>query len=298
MKSEFAKSINDTYTLSNGTKIPCLGFGTWIPNPEEAEEVITNALEAGYRLFDTASQYVSERSLGRVLRNSGLKRDEYFVSSKAWMDEMGYEETTKAIDRSLERLGMDYLDLYFVHWPRQPKGQPGFENWKELDIETWKALEDAHDAGKIKNLGISNFLPHHIENLLPHCRILPVINQLEMHTLCMQEYTLDYCRKLNIQIEASAPLGRTHAFENEFIQQLAAKYNVTIAQICVRYLLQRGILPLPKSTNRNRIFNNADVFNFEIEREDMLMLTCLPNTGWIGEHPDVAIPTVSCPRDQ
>lgn len=300
-------NITDTFTLSNGNKIPCLGFGTWIPDISQAERVINDALEAGYRLFDTASQYGSERTLGKVLKDNGVKRDEVFLSSKMWMDEMGYKETKEALERSMDRLQVDYLDMYLIHWPRHPENytywprypkEDGHANWKELDLETWRALEEAYEEGKIKNIGVSNFMPHHLENIVDNCRIRPVVNQMEMHTLYMQEYALEYCRKENIFVEASAPLGRMRAFENSFISAMAEKYHVTVAQLCIRYLLQRGLTPLPKSTNTQRIFNNADVFGFEIEHEDMHMLTCLPSNGGINEHPDVAIPNIPSPKDQ
>ena len=167
-------SIYDTYTLNNGVKIPCVAFGTYKAAQGDNVEILKTAIESGYRYFDTASFYGTEKYLGQAVRESGIPREEFFIASKMWKDEMGYEEAKEAFLRSLENLGMDYLDLYLIHWPR---GAEGDTDWKEKDLETWRALEELYEEGKIKGLGLSNFLPHHLSNILDHCKIKPLVDQ-------------------------------------------------------------------------------------------------------------------------
>lgn len=288
--------IRDCYTLNNGMKIPCIGYGTFKVQlgEETGTDVVKRAIKAGYRYFDTASLYETEADLGQAIIESGIPREEFFIVTKLWFDEMGYEMAKKACEASLKRLQMDYVDIYLIHWPRANETD---ENWRELDIETWKAMEELVDEGKTKAIGLSNFLPHHIENLLPHCRIKPVVNQLEIHPGYSQEATIAYCKEQEIQLQAWSPLGRSRILEDPYFQGLASKYQVSVAQICLRFVVQKGIIPLPKATTYERMLENQDVFAFEISAEDMWRMETMPQNLWLGEHPDFFIPKKSSKRE-
>ena len=266
----------DYYVLENGVKIPMIASGTY------KAEVIRAAIDVGYRCFDTASYYGTEPDLAEAIRGSGIPREEFFITSKLWKDEMGYDNAKAAFSRTLERLETDYLDLYLIHWPLP---EPGYKDWKALDMETWKALEDLYDEGKIRAIGLSNFLPHHVENILAGCRVKPMVDQLEFHPGYSQEAAVRYCQERNILVQAWSPLGRQRVFEEPLILSLAEKYHVSSAQICLRFAVQRGIMPLPKASSAERMKENLDVFSFVIEEEDMYRLETMPQTGWSGEHP-------------
>jgi diketogulonate reductase-like aldo/keto reductase len=289
------KSINDTYTLSNGLEIPCLGFGTYNPTGGDNVEIILTAMECGYRYFDTASLYGTERALGEAVKKSGIARGDLFIASKAWIDEMGYEEVKQAFERTLNRLQTDYLDLYLIHWPRSAEDDT---DWKGKGRETWRAMEELYEAGKIKGLGLSNFLPHHMDNILQNCKVKPVADQLELHPGYMQQAATAFCAENQVAVQAWSPLGRAKLLEAPLLLKMAAKYGKSPAQICLRYLLQKGMIPLVKATKAERMKQNADVFDFEIEKDDMWMLDCMPQTAWSGEHPDFAIPKVKSNFEQ
>lgn len=276
-------SFNDCYTLENGMKIPVLGFGTYKMGGSSDLEVLKGAIKAGYRYFDTASIYETERVLGQAIKESGIPREEFFIATKAWIDERGYREVQAAMDRSLQRLQMDYLDLYLIHWPR-PNDLTA--EWKDLDVETWKALEDLYKSKKVRAIGVSNFLPHHLNNLLERTSIIPMVNQLEFHPGYMQKAAVDFSQRLGIQVEAWSPIGRARVLQEPLLMELAEKYQVSVAQICIRFALQCGVLPLPKSSSGERMRQNLDVFGFNIEDDDMHQLMTLPQLGWSGEHPD------------
>ena len=277
------KSIYDCYTLSNGYKIPCMGYGTYKAVEKKNAEIIKSAIDAGYRYFDTASFYGTEEYLAEAIAMSGLPRKAFFITTKLWKDEMGYENAKEALEKSLKRLKTDYVDMYLIHWPL-PK--PGYKEWKQLDKETWRALEDLYEAGKARAIGLSNFLPHHIENILEDCRIAPMADQLEFHPGYRQEAAVQYCQQRNILVQAWSPIGRTRVLEETLIKELAEKYHVSAAQICLRYAVQRGVAPLPKSSSLERMKQNRDVFSFVLSTEDMYRLETMPQCGWSGEHPD------------
>lgn len=277
------KSIYDCYTLNNGVKIPCVAFGTFKAAQENNKKVIGTAIETGYRYFDTASYYGTETYLGEAIRDSGISRGEFFLTSKMWKDEMGYENTKRAFELSLENLGTDYLDLYLIHWPLP---SPDFQEWKQLDLETWRALEELYEEGRVRAIGLSNFLPHHIENILEHCKVRPMVNQIEFHPGYSQEAAVRYCQEQGIQVQAWSPLGRMRISEEPLILELAEKYQVSASQICLRYAIERDVIPLPKSSSPERMRQNQDLFNFKITKEDMYRLETLPQIGWSGEHPD------------
>lgn len=289
------KSVNDTFTLANGLQIPCMGFGTYNPGGGDDCKMILAAMEAGYRYFDTASLYETERALGAAVKESGMARGELFIASKVWIDEMGYEETKQAFDRTLNRLQMDYLDLYLIHWPRRMEGDT---DWKERDLDTWRAMEELYEAGKIKGLGLSNFLPHHLDNILENCKVMPLVDQLEIHPGYSQEAAVAYCKSKGVVAQAWSPLGRSALMENPFLLQMAAKYGKCTAQLCLRFLMQKDIVPIVKTSNPERMKQNMEIFDFEIAREDMSILECMPQNTWLGEHPDFCIPKVSSNFEQ
>lgn len=276
-------TIHDTYILNNGLKIPCVAFGTYKAAQGDNVEILKLAIESGYRYFDTASFYGTEKYLGQAIRESGIPREEFFITSKMWKDEMGYEGAKEAFSKSLGNLGTDYLDLYLIHWPLP---QPDHTEWKALDIETWRALEEFYEEGKVKAIGLSNFLPHHIDNLMENCRVKPMVNQIEFHPGYTQEAAVRYCQENDIQVQAWSPIGRGRVLEDELITELARKYGVSPAQVCLRYALQRNVIPLPKSSSAERMRQNQDLFSFEISKEDMQRIGSMPPVGWSGEHPD------------
>ena len=277
------ESIYDCFKLNNDMKIPCVGFGTYKAAEGNNGEVLKTAIEAGYRYFDTASFYQTEDFLGQAIRESNLPREDFFLVSKMWKDEMGYQQTKDALEKSLKRLGTDYLDIYLIHWPRP---SADCENWKELDLETWRAMEELQKEGKIRGLGLSNFLPHHIKNILENGTVKPVVNQLELHPGYMQQAAVQYCKEHGIQMQAWSPIGRRRILEDGLILELAGKYQVSPAQLCLRFLLQNDIIPLPKSSSMERMKQNMDLFHFEISEEDVSRLATMPQAGWSGEHPD------------
>ncbi|MBN2911526.1 MAG: aldo/keto reductase [Coprococcus sp.] len=277
------ESIYDCFKLNNDMKIPCVGFGTYKAAEENNVEILKTAIEAGYRYFDTASFYQTEDFVGQAIRESNLPREDFFLVSKMWKDEMGYQQTKDALEKSLKRLGTDYLDIYLIHWPRP---SADCENWKELDLETWRAMEELQKEGKIRGLGLSNFLPHHIKNILENGTVKPVVNQLELHPGYMQQAAVQYCKEHGIQMQAWSPIGRRRILEDGLILELAGKYQVSPAQLCLRFLLQNDIIPLPKSSSMERMKQNMDLFHFEISEEDVSRLATMPQAGWSGEHPD------------
>ncbi|MDD2971078.1 MAG: aldo/keto reductase [Lachnospiraceae bacterium] len=283
-------NYKDCYQLNNGLQIPCMGFGTYNAKDGDNREIIGTAIKAGYRYFDTASLYGTERDLGAAIRESGIPREEFFIVSKVWIDEMGYEEVKKAFAASLERLQMDYLDLYLIHWPRKSEDDT---EWKKRLTMTWLAMEELYDTGKVRGLGLSNFLPHHIEVLMHNAKIKPVVDQLEIHPGYSQEAAVAYCKANNIQVQAWSPIGRSALLTNPYMMSLAEKYHVSVAQLCLRFLIQKGIIPLPKASTMERMKQNQDVFGFDISEEDMWILTCMPQNLWLGEHPDFAVPTAT-----
>ncbi|MDO4622125.1 MAG: aldo/keto reductase [Eubacteriales bacterium] len=276
------------YPLSPDLVLPCIGFGTYKTNDNAScEAVIRRALDVGYRYFDTASIYETERPIGEALKKSGLSREEYMIASKVWIDEMGRGNTRAALERSLSRLQTDYLDLYLIHWPRRSALDP---DWKQVQIETWQEMEDMVREGKIRALGLSNFLPHHLDNILEHSTIKPVVDQLELHPGYSQEAAVSYCQQNGILLQAWSPLGRSDLMNHPFMLSLAEKYGRSVSQICIRFLVQRNIMPLVKATSLAHMQENVNIFDFALSREDMQMLSCMPQTTWRGEHPDFAIP--------
>ncbi len=280
------KSLTDTYKLHNGVTIPVVGFGTWqTPNDEVGYNAVLSALKIGYRHIDTAAIYGNEVSVGKAMKDSGIKREDVFLTSKVWNDDHGYEATLNAFEQSITRLGTDYLDLYLIHWPNPIKFR---DKWKEANAGTWKAMEELYEGGKIKAIGISNFFPHHIEALLESAKIVPMVNQIRLCPGDTKKETVNYCRQHDILIQAYSPLGTGKVFEVQELKDFAAKYDTTVAKLCLRWSLQKGFLPLPKSVTPKRIEANADIFDFNISDEDLQVISELEGCCGIGTNPDQA----------
>lgn len=272
----------NSYRLNNGIEIPCIGFGTYKATDGTGAERIREALKAGYRHFDTAAFYENETEIGEAVAAFKIPREELFLTSKVWKEDMGAEKTGKSFEASLKRLGTGYLDLFLIHWPR-----PDLEkDWKEPLAETWKVMEELYRAGKVKAIGVSNFMPHHLEALFRSADICPAVNQIEFHPGHTQETTVAYCQEKGILVQAWSPLGRKRVLEHPLLKELSETYGVSPAQLCIRYALQRGVLPLPKASSYERMKQNLDVFGFEISAEDMYRISSMPPAGWSGEHPD------------
>lgn len=285
MKNIYGSNKIEHYVLNNGVEIPAVAFGTYKAADGKSADVIRAAIGAGYRYFDTASFYGTETYLAEAIRESGISRGEFFIASKLWKDEMGYENVKSAFERTLNNLRTDYLDLYLIHWPLP---EPGYKEWRQLDKETWRAMEELYEAGKIRAIGLSNFLPHHIENILKDCRVRPAVDQIEYHPGYSQEAVVNYCRERGILVQAWSPIGRSRVLDEPLVKELAAKYGVSPAQICLKFAVQRNIIPLPKSSSEDRMRENLDLYSFELEQDDIWRLSTMPQTGWSGEHPDRA----------
>lgn len=273
--------------LNDGNRIPDIGFGTYKATSEDGYRVILDAIKAGYRLIDTAKIYENEECVGRAVKESGIPREEFYITTKLDRNMLGYDNARSEFEKSLERLGTDYVDLYLLHWPRADYGMPDFEDWKRLDIESWKALEELQAEGKIKSIGVSNFLPHHMENLLANTEVVPAVNQLELHPGYSQAYTCEYCKARGIVLEAWSPIGRGRLQENELLKSLAKKYNTSVPHLCLVYEHQEGVIVLPKTTSFERMKENMQLEDITISQEDMWRIRTMPQTGWGGEHPDM-----------
>lgn len=278
------KSLTDCFTLANGVDIPCIGFGTWqTPDGEVAVSSVLSAIEAGYRHIDTAQGYGNEESIGIAVRKSGVARKDLFITSKLANTEHGYEKTLAAFEGTMKKLAMDYIDLFLIHWPNPIAFR---SNWQEANAGSWKAFEELYKAGRIRSIGISNFHPRHIDALMQTAAIAPMVNQIRLCPGDTQDEVVDYCRARNILLEAYSPLGVGRIFDVPEMQALAKKYDKSIAQICIRWSLQRGYLPLPKSVTPSRIRENAEVFGFELEAADVQLIADLKGCVGYSSDPD------------
>lgn len=277
------KGPSDVFTLNNGSKIPCIGFGTWqTPDGETAVRVVKTALETGYRHIDTAAGYKNEAGVGEGVRASGIDREKIFVTSKVFNTDRGYQTTLNAFRKTMSELKLDYLDLYLIHWPAAANR---FPDWEKINLETWRAMTELYKAGEIRAIGVSNFKPHHLKALM-ETEVKPMVNQIEFHPGQMQEETVSFCRENNIVVEAWSPLGQGRMLNDPTLAEIAARYGKSTAQLCIRWCLQNNVLPLPKSVTESRIVQNAQVFDFEISEEDMKTINEMPYIGGSGHDPD------------
>lgn len=274
----------NSYTLSNNVSIPELGFGTWqTPNGDVAVSAVKKALEVGYRHIDTAQGYKNEDSVGQAIKESGIPREEIFLTTKLWNENHSYDLVLSSFEESLKKLQTDYIDLFLIHWPNPVKFR---DNWQSANAETWRAMEELYQAGKIKAIGVSNFLPHHFEELEKTATIFPMVNQIFLAPGELQKEVVSYCQEHNVLLEAYSPLGTGKIFDVPEMQELSDKYGKTIAQIAIRWSLQHGFLPLPKSVTPSRIEENLAVFDFELSDEDMQRIDQLDGVVGKATNPD------------
>ncbi|MGV3488203.1 MAG: aldo/keto reductase [Tuberibacillus sp.] len=270
------KSFTDTATLHNGVKMPWLGLGVYkMANDEEVINAVKSALEIGYRSIDTAALYQNEEGVGQAIRESGVPREDIFLTTKVWNSDQGYESTLQAFEDSRKRLGVDYVDLYLIHWPVAGKYK-----------DTWRAIEELYAAGKIKAIGVSNFHPHHLKDLMADAKIKPMVNQVELHPLLNQKELRDYCKAEGIQIEAWSPLARGRLLDHPVLKEISEKYGKSTAQVIIRWDLQHGVVTIPKSSKPERIKQNGDVFDFELSQDEMDRIDALNTNERTGANPD------------
>ncbi|WP_286231620.1 aldo/keto reductase [Neobacillus mesonae] len=269
-------SLTDTTTLHNGVKMPWFGLGVFkVQEGSEVIESVKAAIKNGYRSIDTAAVYKNEEGVGKGILESGVPREELFITSKVWNSDQGYESTLDAFETSLKKLGLDYLDLYLIHWPGKNKFK-----------ETWKALEKLYKDGRVRAIGVSNFKVHHLEELIKDCEIKPMVNQVEYHPHLTQKELLAFCQREGIQLEAWSPLKQGQILSDPVINQLAEKYGKSAAKIVLRWDLQSKVVTIPKSIKEQRIIENANIFDFELTAEEMQTIDGLNKDERVGPDPD------------
>jgi len=276
--------LTDTYSLNNGTKIPIVGFGTWqTPDGQVAYDSVLPALKAGYRHIDTAAAYGNEESVGKAIADSGVAREDLFVTTKLWNADHGYEATKAALATSLQKLGLDYVDLYLIHWPNPAAMRDNFE---QLTADTWKAMEELYASRKVRAIGVSNFRPKHLDVLLKTAKVVPAVNQIFLNPSDMEADVVAYNEAHGILSEAYSPLGTGKIFGIPELKTIADKYQKSVAQIVLRWSLQNGFLPLPKSVHADRIEQNTDLFDFELSPTDMETIDGMHGVAGLANDPD------------
>lgn len=275
---------NDVYKLANGVEIPCIGFGMWqTPDDRTGIDAVKSAIRAGYTHIDTAQAYGNEECVRIAIEECGADRSKLFITTKIWNNNHSYDLVMSSFEESLRKLGTDYVDLLLIHWPNPA---PFRSRWQEANAETWKAMEELYEAGKIRAIGISNFRKHHIDALLQTAKIKPMVNQIRLCPGETQDEVVEYSRAQGMILEAYSPLGTGKIFDVPQMQKLADKYGKSIAQICIRWSLQRGYLPLPKSVTPSRIEENLKVFDFALEEADVQLIASLTGCVGLSSDPD------------
>ncbi len=268
--------------LNDGHKLPIVGFGTYKSIEKEGIESVTLAISKGYFLIDTAAIYGNEEAVGKGIKTSGVSRENIFITTKIWRESLGYESTKKEFQKSLDRLYLDYIDLYLIHWPANAKN---YTNWQKTNAETWRAMEELQMEGKIKSIGVSNFFQEHLESLFQTAKVIPAINQIEFHPGYWQQELVEYCKRKNIAVEAWSPFARGKVLENHVLKEIANKHNKSVSQICLRWIIQHDVIVIPKSTSPKRIEENINLFDFELTPSEMELINDLPTMGFSGESP-------------
>lgn len=270
--------------LNNGIDIPSMGFGTFLaPEGDVTKDAVRCAIETGYTLIDTAAVYKNEKSVGRGIQESGVAREQLFVTSKLWNTERGYDTTLRAFEKTMSDLQLEYLDLYLIHWPANKK-QFGDAN-DTINQETWRAFETLHKEGRIRAIGLSNFMPHHLQPILDKAVVMPAVNQIEYHPGMMQKECVEFCQRHDIAVEAWSPLGRGRELENPLLKQIAGKYECTVAQLIITWVMQHNIIPLAKSVHPERIKENFALPGVILTPEEMAVIDAL-QTSRVGSDPD------------
>lgn len=268
--------------LNNGTEIPEIGFGTW-QTTESVQKTLKMALEAGYTHIDTADIYGNEAEIGEAIEESGIARTDLYLTTKIWNSNRSAEGVKFSVEKSLKKLKTNYLDLLLIHWPANATQ---FENWKEINAETWKAMEELYKSGVVKTIGVSNFMLSQIEALLETAEVIPAVNQIEFHPGYVQQEVVDFCKEKGIAIEAWSPIGSGRLLKDEDLKEIADRYNVSPAILCIQFCLQSGVIVLPKSENPDNIKNNLHFERFIISEDDMKALKTLKETGFSGLNPE------------
>lgn len=270
------KTLQGTTVLHNGVKMPYFGLGVYkVENGDQVVNTVKTALDLGYRLIDTASLYENEEGVGQAIKESGIPREEIFVTSKVWNDDQGYDSTLRAFEKSLKKLDLEYIDLYLIHWAV-----------KEKYLDTWKALVQLYKEGRVRAIGVSNFQIHHLQDIMDHFDEIPTVNQVELHPLLSQEELRSFCNQHQIKVEAWSPLARGRIFDHPTLKSLGEKYGKSPAQIILRWHLQNDVIVIPKSVHPERLKENADIFDFELTSEDMAAINALNENKRFGKDPD------------
>ncbi len=270
--------------LNDRNKIPIVGFGTYKSKDHEGMESVLSAISNGYSLIDTAAIYGNEEIVGKGIKASGVLRKDIFITTKLWRESLGYNSTKIEFEKSLNRLDLDYIDLYLIHWPANVKN---YANWQKTNSDTWRAMEELQAEGKIKSIGVSNFFQEHLEALFQTANVIPAINQIEFHPGYWQQELVEFCKRQNIVVESWSPLARGKVFGNEVLKAIANKHNRSVSQVCLRWIIQHDVIVIPKSSSPRRIQENMNLFDFELSSAEMELINDLPEMGFSGELPNI-----------